>query len=178
MAETDIFTTVSETGDRAHEKPCVVITSMSPIQCTKFKLDTLFQDLARQAGSSPAAAPHFSIVDCSSLVPAAPKPALYLLWITRVSTPGLFSVTCVGEHIRKQMVEDGRTVMSIFNDTGGYGEAGEALAAGTYMVVFKKVDVEKLRCVPVSFSTREKNAIKEYLAQYQFAATAEGRGQE
>jgi len=177
MAEIDIFTTVAETGDRAHEKPCVVITSMSPIQCTKFKLETLFQDLARQTRSSPAAAPHFSIVDCSSLVPGAAKPALYLLWITRVSTPGIFSVTCVGEHIRKQMVEGGRTVMSIFNDTGGYGEAGEALAAGTYMVVFKKVDAEMLRCVPVSFSTKEKNAIKEYLAHNQITATVEGKGE-
>lgn len=67
--------------------------------------------------------------------------------------------------------------MSIFNDTGGYGEAGEALAAGTYMVVFKKVDAEMLRCVPVSFSTKEKNAIKEYLAHNQITATVEGKGE-
>jgi hypothetical protein len=55
--------------------------------------------------------------------------------------------------------------MSIFNDTGGYGNAGEALAAGTYMVVLKRVDVEKLRCVPVSFSSKEKNAIEEYCSK-------------
>jgi hypothetical protein len=55
--------------------------------------------------------------------------------------------------------------MSIFNDTGGHGKAGEALAAGTYMVVLKRIDVDKLRCVPVSLSSREKTAIREYVAQ-------------
>jgi hypothetical protein len=45
------------------------------------------------------------------------------------------SLTCIGEHIRKQLVEHSKVVMSIFNDTGGYEEFGEALAAGTYMVV-------------------------------------------
>jgi hypothetical protein len=178
MAENKIFATVAETGDRAHEKACVVITPTSPIQCTILQLDTLFHNLAHQVEHYPIEAPSCSIVDCSSLVPDSPKPALYLLWITRVSTPGLFSLTCVGEHVRNQLVEGAKVVMSIFNDTGGYGDSGEALAAGTYMAVFKKVDVEKLRCVPVSFSTGEKFAIKEYIARVRSPVAAEERDEE
>ena len=53
--------------------------------------------------------------------------------------------------------------MSIFNDAGGKGEG----AAGTYMVVFKRIDAESLKCVPVNFSSREKNAIKNYVAKFQ-----------
>jgi hypothetical protein len=83
---------------------------------------------------------------------------LYAIWITPVKTPSLFSLTCVGE--------DGKVVMSIFNDTGGYGESGEALAAGTDMVVLKHIDVEKLRCVPVNLSLGKNIAVREYVAQY------------
>lgn len=56
--------------------------------------------------------------------------------------------------------------MSIFNDTGGYGGAGEALAAGTYMVVLKRVDGERERCVPVSFSSLEKRVVREYFVRW------------
>ena len=59
--------------------------------------------------------------------------------------------------------------MSIFNDTGCYVESGEALAAGTYTVVLKRVNVEKSKCVPVSFSTLEKRAVNDYLLQFQSA---------
>jgi hypothetical protein len=155
-----------EMDDRAHEKPCIIIHTTSPIESTTLQLDDLLQRFARQAERNPSNAPGCAIVDCSSLVTNTPKPALFAIWITRVSTSGLFSLTCVGEHIRKQLVENGKVVMSIFNDTGGYGEAGQALAAGTYMVVFKRINNVKLQCVPITFSTKEKNAIKEYISQY------------
>jgi hypothetical protein len=162
MEDTDIFATVAETGDRAHPKICIVITPASPNYCIGLQLDSLLHNLAIDAGTSPSEAPSFKIVDCSILAPDVPTPALFLLWVTRVNTPGLFSLTCVAEHVRKQMVEGARTVMSIFNDTGEGRDSGDAIAAGTYMAVFKIIDVEKLRCVPVSFSTAEKKAIKEY----------------
>jgi hypothetical protein len=47
--------------------------------------------------------------------------------VTRVSTPGLFSHSCVGCHLRKQFDTAAKLVMSIFNDDGGfvYEEDGE-----------------------------------------------------
>jgi hypothetical protein len=159
--------TMPALDDRAHEKPCIIIHPTSPIHCTTLQLDALLQQLCSQTFENLAEPPGCTIVDCSSLVPNAPTPALYSMWVTPVSTPSVFSLTCVGEHIRNQLVEQNKVVMSIFNDTGGYGNAGEALAAATYMVVFKWIDLEQLRCVPVNFSSREKNAIKEYLSQIQ-----------
>jgi hypothetical protein len=164
------MTTLAETGDRAHEKLCTIINPGLPLQVTTLQLDEMLQKLARQAEQTPHEAPGSTLVDCSCLAPNVLTSALYSLWITRVSTPGLFSLTCVCEHIRNQMIDNGKVIMSIFNETGGYGEAGEALAAGTYMVVFKRIDTAKLRCVPVSFSTMEKKAIGEYLLQYQYGS--------
>ena len=159
---------MAEHGDRAHEKLCPVIHHTSSIHGTALQLDNLLEHLARQADSNPLEASGAAIVDCSNLIPIAPVPALCSLWVTRVSTPSVFSLTCVGEHIRNQLREKrGKIVISIFNDTGGYGKFGEALAAGTYMVVFKKIDIEKLQCVPINFSAREKKAMKEYLSQCQ-----------
>lgn len=66
-------------------------------------------------------------------------------------------------------------VISIFNDTGGYGKLGEALAAGTYMVVFKKIDSLKIQCVPVNFSTMEKIAIREYVSKVLASSETEGK---
>jgi hypothetical protein len=151
--------------DRAHEKLCIIIHPTSPIACTTLQLDALLQRLSSQTTDNLVSAPGCMIVDCSSLIPNVPKPTLYSIWVTPVSTPSVFSLTCVGEHIRNQLIKQDKVVMSIFNDTGGYGNAGEALAAGTYMVVLKRVDVEKLRCVPVSFSSKEKNAIEEYCSK-------------
>ncbi|PVH94425.1 hypothetical protein DM02DRAFT_191429, partial [Periconia macrospinosa] len=161
-----IMTALAQTGDRAHEKLCTIINPGLPLQVTTLQLDEILQKLARQAEQIPCEAPGSTIVDCSCLTPNVVTSALYSIWITRVSTPGLFSVTCVCEHIRKQMIENGKVIMPIFNETGGYGKAGEALAAGTYMVVLKRIDTAKLRCVPVSFSTMEKKAIGEYLLQH------------
>jgi hypothetical protein len=152
--------------DRAHEKLCTIIHPTSALQDTTLQLDALLQRLSSQAADNPTNPPGCTIVDCSSLLPDCPPPALYAVWVTPVKTPSVFSLTCVGEHIRKQLLEHGKVVMSIFNDTGGYGESGEALAAGTYMVVFKRIDIEKLRCVPVSLSSGEKSAVREYVAQY------------
>jgi hypothetical protein len=151
--------------DRAHEKLCTIIHATSPLQCTTLQFDALLQRLSSQSVDNPTEPPGSTIVDCSSLIPDALTPTLYATWVTPVRTPCIFSLTCVGEHIRKQLVEHGKVVMSIFNDTGGHGKAGEALAAGTYMVVLKRIDVDKLRCVPVSLSSREKTAIREYVAQ-------------
>jgi hypothetical protein len=81
----------------------------------------------------------------------------------------------VREKLRSQLTEDGKVATSIVNGTGDYGEAGEALAAGTYMVVLKRVDVDKLRCLPVSFSTLEKKVAKGYL-MYLYFRTQERRG--
>jgi hypothetical protein len=151
--------------DRAHEKPCIIVHPTSPIQCTTLQLDALLQRHCNQAAANLPEPTGCMIVDCSSLAPNAPTPVLYSMWITPVSTPSVFSLTCVGEHIRKQLVQQSKVVMSMFNDTGGYGKAGEALAAGTYMVVFKQIDLDHLRCVPVNFSSKEKDAIKKYLSQ-------------
>jgi hypothetical protein len=152
--------------NRAHEKPCILIHPTSPIQCTTLQLDALLQRLSGQAAANLTEPAGCAIVDCSSLIPNAPTPALYSMWVTPVGTPSVFSLTCVGEHIRNQLVDESKVVMSIFNDTGGYGKSGEALAAGTYMVVFKRIDLEKLRCVPVNFSSKEKNIVREYVAQF------------
>jgi hypothetical protein len=150
--------------DRAHEKPCTILHLTSPVSSTTMQLDALLQRLSNVASKCSTEPTGCTIVDCSSLISNTPPPALYAMWVTPVSTPSVFSLTCVGEHIRQQLIENGKVVLSIFNDTGGYGEAGEALAAGTYMVVFKRIDNEKLRCVPLNFSSKEKNAIKEYFA--------------
>ena len=160
--------------DRADMKPCTIINVTSPLDYITLELDQVLQHCARQVANNPSDAPGCAIVDCSSLVPSALVPALYSLWITRVSSPSIFSHSCVCEHIRKQMTEgDGKVVMSIFNDTGGVGKVGEALAAGTFMVVFKKIDLEKIRCVPINFSTQEKRAIREYVDQCQSAEPSE-----
>jgi hypothetical protein len=164
MADDEIFAKVAETGDRAHEKPCILI---SVGHQTTYQFDSLLHQLALEVARSPQVTPFSRIVDCSRLIAnALSQPALYMFWISRVGTPGLFSLTCVCEHVRKQMVEGAKTVMSIFNDTGKEGDSGDAVAAGTYMVVFKKIDVEKMRCVPVSFSTKEKNAMRYYVEKF------------
>jgi len=153
--------------DRAHQKPCTIIHPPPHPDRSTIQLDTLYSSLAHRAAITPDHAPGTTIVDCSSLVaPSTEKPALYCVWVTRVSTPGTFSITCVGEHLRKHFVEDEKVIMSIFNDSGIDGDGEEDVGAGTYMVVFKKIDVEKIRCVPVSFSTLEKKAVKEYIEKY------------
>jgi hypothetical protein len=150
--------------DRAHEKPCTIIHPPPPPHGTTIQLDALYTSLAHQAARNPDHAPGTTIVDCSSLVaPETQKPALYCVWVTRISTPGIFSITCVGEHLRKHFVAGDNVIMSIFNDYGISGVGGEEdVVAGTYMIVFKRIEVEKMRCVPVNFSTMEKKAIKEY----------------
>jgi hypothetical protein len=152
--------------DRAHEKPCTIIHPKSALHYSTLQLDVLLQRLSVRAADNPTDPPGCTIIDCSSLLPDCSPPALYAIWVTPVKTPSVFSLTCVGEHIRKQLVEHGKVVMSIFNDTGGYGESGEALAAGTYIVMLKRIDVDKLRCVPVNLSSGEKTAVREYVAQY------------
>lgn len=147
-------------NDRAHEKPCAILHSALPISCTIVQLDNLLEQLARHIAEYPSDAPGTTIVDCSSLIPEASGLALYSLWVTRVSTPSVFSLTCVGEHLRKQFIENGKLIMSIFNDAGRDSEGEEGGGPGTYMVVFKRIDALKQRCVPVNFSTREKEAIK------------------
>lgn len=167
MIESDSGNPIIPGAGRAHEQPCHVIHPRLPLHFTTSPLDQILQEHARQAEERPVGAPSFTLIDCTSLLPKASQPALYTMWITRVSTPSLFSLTCVCEHLRNQLVENGKVVMSIFNDTGGYGEAGEALAAGTYMVVMKRVDVEKLRCVPVGLSSLERKVVKEYMVNFQ-----------
>jgi hypothetical protein len=66
----------------------------------------------------------------------------------------------VGEYIRKPLVENGELVMSLFSVAGGYGEAWEAVGAGTYMIVFKRFDLGRMRCVPVSLSTRRRKLLR------------------
>jgi hypothetical protein len=152
--------------NRAHEKPCTIIHPTSDPQHTTLQLHGLLHRLSSQAANNPTDPPGCTIVDCLSLLPDCPPPSLYAIWTTPVKTPGLSSLIYFGEHIRKQLIEHGKVVMSIFNDTGGYGESGEALTAGTYMVVLKRIDVGKLRCVPVNLSSGEKSAVRKYVAQY------------
>ncbi|KAK7189674.1 uncharacterized protein CC84DRAFT_1176743 [Paraphaeosphaeria sporulosa] len=173
MAESESGNPTVPGAGRAHEQPCHVLHPTLPLHIATQTLDQILQEHARRAEGRPSEAPGFTLVDCSSLIPGASQPVLYTMWITRASTPSLFSLTCVCEHLRNQLVENGKVVMSIFNDTGGYGEAGEALAAGTYMVVLKRVDVERLRCVPVSLSSLEKKVVKEYMVHCQSSSSSD-----
>lgn len=167
MAESESGNPTIPGSGRAHEQPCRVIHPTIPLHFATHQLDQILQEHARHAEKNPSEAPSSALVDFSSLIPGASQPVLYTMWITRVSTPSLFSLTCVCEHLRNQLIDNGKAGMSIFNDTGGYGESGEALAAGTYMVVLKRVDVERLRCVPVNLSSLEKKVVKEYLVHCQ-----------
>ena len=90
---------------------------------------------------------------------------MYCLWITPVSTPSIFSLSYTCEHLRNQLVEGNKVAVSVFNETGGEGE--NAVGAGTYLAVFKWIDLVKYRCVPVNFSTPEKKAIDQYILQQQ-----------
>jgi hypothetical protein len=62
--------------------------------------------------------------------------------------------------------------MSIFNDYGISGVGGEEdVVARTCMIVFKRIDVEKMRCVPFTFR-RGSKAIKEYTVMYDESSNA------
>jgi hypothetical protein len=150
------------TGDRAHDKTCTIVHSATLASNSTLRLDNLLEQLARSVADT---LPSTTILDCTHLMVDQPGPTLYCLWVMPISTPSMFSLTCVSEHLRNQLVEGSKVVMSIFNDTGG--EGSEAVGAGTYMAVFKRVEIEKLRCVPMNFSTPEKNAIKHFVMRSQ-----------
>lgn len=128
-------------------------------------LITLYIQSARMATKCPSQAPGLTIVDCSALVSEKTKePALYAMWVTKISTPGVFSHSCAGSHLRRQFEANAKLLMTIFNDDGGHMSGyGDKAEPGTYMVVLKRVDIEKMQCVPVSFTAVEKKAIREYI---------------
>lgn len=81
-----------------------------------------------------------------------------------MSTPGIFNLTCVGKHTRRQLVEYSKVIFLVLNAAGGNGEWEEASTAGSYMVVLKRIDVEQLISAPASFPSKEKNIIKWYMS--------------
>jgi hypothetical protein len=144
---------------RADDTACKVIHSFSTLieSKTSHLLSTILQQLARaHSTNAPSDA---TILDLSGLVPKDdPGPQLYLLWVCPISTPSVFSMSCVCEHIRRHIRAGAKMIVTMFNDLGG--ESVEVTAGpGTYLIGLKKMD-EKHRCVPVNFSSREKAALK------------------
>jgi len=150
------------TGDRAHKKICTIVHSSTLASNSAMRLDNLLEKLARSGAKTLSST---TILDCTQLIVYQPVPTIYCLWITPISTPSMFSLTCVSVNLRNQLVEGAKVAMSVFNDTGG--ERMDGIGAETYMAVFKRIEIEKLRCVPVNFSTSEKNAIKQYVLRFQ-----------
>lgn len=68
------------------------------------------------------------------------------------STPRVFSYSCAGNCPRRQ-----------FEANSSYGDKTDIAEPGTYMIVLKKVDVEKIQCVPISFTAVERKAIRKYV---------------
>lgn len=146
--------------------PVTIVSSSTSIDITTNGLITLYIRLARMATEDPNQAPGLTIVDCSALVSEKTNdPALYALWITRISTPGLFSHSCAGAHLRRQFAANAKVLMTFFNDDGGHmvNHYGHQTEPGTYMIVLKRIDIEKMQCVPVSFTAVERKAIREYV---------------
>jgi hypothetical protein len=58
--------------------------------------------------------------------------------------------------------------MYIFNDDDGFVDSegsDDKVGPRTYMIVFKKVDIEKIRYAPVNSSAVEKKVIRQYVLQ-------------
>jgi hypothetical protein len=144
--------------DRADNALCKVIHTFSNTLETNAKLPLgfLLKYIARSSSSNTPT--NATIIDLSALFPAHnPGPHLYTLWTCPVSTPSLFSMSCVCQYIQLHLLAGDRAIVTLFNDLGD--QDGKAkVEARTYLVGLKKID-EKQRCVPVSFSRNEKAAI-------------------
>jgi hypothetical protein len=146
--------------DRADETLCKVIHSFSTTieNNTSYRLGILLKRIA--SAHSTNIPSNATILDISGLlVEKHPGLRLYTLWVCPVSTPAVFSMSCVCEHVRQHLRAGAMMIVTVFNDLGG--EEGDVIAGpGTYLVGLKKID-EQQRCVPVNFSRQEKAAIKQ-----------------
>ncbi len=148
----------------AYTIPCKILYSSDSPSSTSTPFGTLLVQRARHVSSKPDETPGAILADLSSFFPADKEPAIYTIWVSRVSTPSQFSITCASEHMRRHLVARDQAVVTLFNDLGGEGE--ESSEAGTYLVVLKRVDAQQ-RCVPVNFSAKEKGAIKQAMLERQ-----------
>jgi hypothetical protein len=145
---------------RADTTSCKIIHSFD----TRLKANTLYPlghilpQLAHNTASNKPS--NATIIDLSALMPTQQEraPHLFTVWVCPVSTPSLFSMSCVCQHIHRHLLAGDGMVVTLFNDLGGDG--GEP---GTFLVGLKKVD-GKMRCVPANFSKAEKSAVREAVA--------------
>jgi hypothetical protein len=159
--------------DPGYKASCKVLHSFSAsIACTSLSLGTLLVQVARNASNHSNQAAGATIVDLSGLFLEAPDPCIYTLWVSRVSTPSLFSITCACEHLRRHLIARERVVVTLFNDLGDEGDGEGEGEAGTYLVVLKEVD-GKQQCIPVNFSGKEKGAMKQRIQDSKSSQTTE-----
>ena len=148
---------------------CTLLDSSGSASSTSIPFGTLLVQRARQLSTKLGDTPGAIIADLSSFFPKDKEPAIYTIWVSQVSTPSQFSITCASEHLRRHLVARDQAVVTLFNDLGGQGEEGSEggdCDAGTYLVVLKRVDAQQ-RCVPVNFSAKEKGAIKQAILERQ-----------
>ncbi|TLD32252.1 hypothetical protein E2P81_ATG05228 [Venturia nashicola] len=133
------------------EIPVKIVHATNSLDLATKDLIALYIRLARKATTCPDLAPGLTIIDCSALVSVKRKePALYTM-----------------SHVRRQFGANPKLLMTVFHDDGGhmstYGDKTNKAEPGTYMIVLKRVDIEKMQFVPVSPSAIERQGIKNHV---------------